>query len=274
VSWINGRLGALFDVLLVPLADVTPWVCLGLFSLVSSVGILLLFKATSDQKAVADVKRRIHACLFEIRLMRDDAGAILRAQAEMLRHQGRYLRLGVLPLVLAALVLVPVIAQLQFRYGYQGLAPGHETIVTVRVKQAGATSRPDARLDAPAGVTVASSAVWLPALRELCWRVRAERPGSYRLTVHIGGETLEKSLVVSNRWERRSPVRLEPGLLGQILYPAEDPLPGQSTVESIAVAYPSGAVPLFGLQAHWLVIFFVLSAVFTLALRSPLRVVL
>jgi hypothetical protein len=276
VTLLNGWLRRIFDAGLRPFAGVDPIVVLAAISLVSSVGVLLLFKATSDQRRLAEVKRAVHACLFEIRLLRDDARAILRAQGEMLRHQLCYLRLGLVPLVLAVAVLLPAIAQLQFHYGYRGIEPGDEALVTVRLRAAAGAGarRPDARLAAPAGLTVTTPAVWLPALRELCWRVRAERPGDYDLGVYVGGETLSKSLHVSSSWVRRSPARVEAGFFNQLLYPAEDPLPDGGPVESIAVDYRDAEVSLLGWRTHWLVVFFALSVVFTFALKSPLRVVL
>ena len=272
MTLVNGWLRPIFDALLFPLRAVPPIAGLVVISLLTSVAALLLFKATSNQAKLAAVKRRITACLFEIRLLRDDARGILRAQGEMLLQQGAYLKFAIVPMVLMLGFLFPAVAHLQFHYGYGGLDQGQETLVKVQLKDA--PRRPEARLEVPSGLAVMTPAVWIPSLRELAWRVRAERRGDYEVRVHVGGETLSKTVRVSSEPGRRSPVRLASGLANQLLYPAEDPLPGNSAVVSIAVGYPTGSVSVFGWQLHWLVVFFALSTVFTLGLRTPLRVVL
>ena len=98
---------------------------------------LLVFKATSNQPKLEAVKRQIHACLFEIRLFRDDVPAILRAQAEILRHNLNYLFLSLVPMLWMLVPLLLVIAQLQFHYGYRGLRPGEDFLVKVRLKDGG-----------------------------------------------------------------------------------------------------------------------------------------
>ena len=277
MTLVNKWLREIFDAL-TPLRPLPPIVALLILSLVTSAGALLLFKATSDQAGLAAVKRRIHACLFEIRLLRDDARGILRAQGEMLLQQAVYLRFAGLPMLLMVALLLPAMAQLQFRYGYRGLDPGQEFIVKVRLRDdwraSSGASRPDARLEVPAGLTVRTPGLWIASLRELAWRVRAERRGGYRLSVRLGGETLQKTVDVSSGPGLRSPVRLAPGLANQILYPAEDPLPEESAATSIAVGYASGSVPVFGWRLHWLVVFLAFSVACTLALRGPMRVVL
>jgi hypothetical protein len=65
---------------------------------------------------------------------------------------------------------------------------------------------------------------------------------------------------------RRSPVRVEAGFLNQLLYPAEEPIPADSPVESIALTYPDNQT-LAGVP-FWLIVFFVLSTAFAFALKK------
>ena len=73
---------------------------------------------------------------------------------------------------------------------------------------------------------------------------------------------------------RRSPVRLEPAFLNQLLYPAEPPLPGDGAVTSISLAYPERDIPVFGLELHWMIVYFALSMIFAFALRKRFNVTL
>jgi uncharacterized membrane protein (DUF106 family) len=285
VSAVNAVLRAVFDAALLPFRSLPPIVGLLVVSLVVAVGMLLVFKVTSNQRKLEAVKRQIHACLFEIRLFRDDVWAILRAQSEILRHNVRYLGLSLVPMLVMLAPLVLVIAQLQFHYGYRGLRPGEEFLVKVHLKDGweasspaapsqGALPRPASTLEAPRGLTVATPAVWIPSERELAWRLRADQWGDYALKLRLGDQEYSKTAQVANGVRRRSPLRVEPTLLNELLYPAEDPLPRESPIVSISVSYPEESVSLLGWHMPWLAAFLVLSIAFAFALRGWLGVTL
>src|SRR5689334_20806394 len=124
MAMLNAALGWLFDVLLRPFAGLPPLAGLAVVSLGTSIAMLLVVRRTSNQAGLDEVKRHIHAALFEIRLFNDDLRAIFRAQMEMLRHNVTYLRLSVVPMLWMIVPFVFVMAQLQFQYGYEGLDVG------------------------------------------------------------------------------------------------------------------------------------------------------
>jgi len=269
---LNSFLCGVFDALLYPFRDLSPIVGLAIISLVTGVAMLLVFKATSDQNALAEVKRQIHAGIFEIRLFSDDPLAILRAQAETLRHSLRYMRLTLAPTLWMIVPLVLAIIQLQHHYGYQGLELGSVAVVEVKLEP-GITDEPGLVLEAPPGLDVETAPLWIPSLNEANWRVRAQRPGDYELLVHVNDAAFTKRVRVSNTIVRRAPVRTSSGLLDQLLYPAEPPI-RDGPVKSISVSYPEADVSLLGWETHWLVVFFILAMVFAFALRRPFGVTL
>jgi hypothetical protein len=186
-------------------------------------------------------------------------------------------------------MLIPfaiVIPQLQFRYGYSGLRPGDTTLLEVTMREGtgsevvgGATTgpgrqKPALRLEAPSGVEVQTDALWIPLENEMVWRIAAREPGSYELRlIDDSGFETTKSMVVSDRVVRRSPIKVSSGdWLGQIAYPAETPVPAKGPIEKIELAYPAAGVNLLGWRTHWLIAFLVLTIVFAFALRGPLGV--
>jgi hypothetical protein len=235
--------------------------------------LLVVVRYTSNQEGITRVKRAIRAGLFEIRLFNDDLRAILRAQGEILRHNLTYLRLSTVPLLWVALPLTIVIGQLQACYGYDGLHPGQTALVKVNVGE-GAGDAPELQLTAPPGVRADTPPVWIPSLRQATWRIAAERPGDYEVTVLVNGAPTTKRVHVGGDVRRRSPYRLERGVVNWVLYPGEPALPSGSPVESVEVTYPARGFPVLGWSAHWLVLFFVLTLVFAFLLRRPFGVVL
>jgi uncharacterized membrane protein (DUF106 family) len=273
VWWVNAALGNVFDGILYPFRTLPPLIGLCAVSLLCAIGMLLAFRATSDQKGIEQVKRRMHACLFEMRLFNDDVVALFRAQAEMLRHNARYLRLSAVPILWVLPPLVLVMAQLQTHYGYRALRPDESALVKVKLAHSPAgQARPQVELRAPADVEVQSPAIWLADIDEVVWRVAIRSEGTYELAIRVQDQTYSKSLSAESGVRRRSPLRTQPDFVDQLLYPAEVPLAQGGPVSSISVNQPTASISIFGWDLPWIVIFFVLTIVFAFALRNPLGV--
>ena len=273
---VNRTLGWIFDLIVLPFRGMPPIVGLAVISLLVSVGMLISFRAISDQDALDAVKRRIHSSVYEIRLYKDDLLTIFAAQFGILRETMTYFRLSMVPMLWIMVPIVIVVIQLQFQYGYEGLEPGQTALVEVELTEEGAnrvgeTDGAGVSLEVPDGVRVETPLVWIPSLREVGWRIAAESPGEYEFVVRIGEETLTKSVRVSGTTVLRSPVRPS-SLLAQLIYPAEAPLPRGSNVEAIRVDYADAEINLFGWHTHWIIAFFILTMVFAFALAKPLGV--
>lgn len=275
MSFINAIMRVVFDVALYPFRELHPLIGLSLVSLIFGVFALLVFKWTSDQDKLDQVKNKIHAGIFEIRLFNDDLRAIFRAMGTILRHNVTYVRLSLIPL----LVMIPpgilVLTQLQFHYGYQGFKPGDETLVKVVMNEEWAEGqRPNAVLKAPAGLRVDAGPVWAPSISELTWNVAAEQWGDYELEFQIEGETVTKTVQVAENIVARRSTLKPTSFLDQLLYPAEPPVPASVPVSYISLSYPHGNVGIDGWESEvtGMLIFLVLSIVFAFALRKPLGV--
>lgn len=273
MTTVNAVLTRLADVVLAPMAALPPLAVVLGAALASALVVLLVMRATSNQAALAGVKRRIHAALLEMRLYNDDLRGLLRAQGEVLRHNLRYVGLSLVPLLITAVPLTLAIAQLQAWYGYRGLAPGEPTSVTA-VVEGELQALPE--LEAPA-VEVQGPARYFPTRHEVVWRVvpRQEGPSVARV-VMSGGTAMEKTLHVAagEVTARRSPSRDRASFVQQLLYPSEAPIPEGAGVASVQIPYPERSLSLLGIEAHWLVVYLVLTVVFVLMLRGPLGVVI
>ncbi len=272
MTFVNSILRRLFDTALSPFSELHPLVGIAVISLIFGVIMLLVFKKTSNQDKLADIKRKIHAGLFEIRLFNDDFRAIMRAQGDILRHNLSYFGLSLVPLAWMIVPLFLVIAQLQFHYGYQGLEPGSPVLLEVEI-ETDSPDRPQIRLEAPEGLKIEAGPMWIPARNEVSWRISALEQGDYELTLTGSGEPVTKSVQVSDHVVRRSPNRVK-GFFNQLLYPAEDPLPDSSPIRAINLSYPEGNAGFEGWESEltWMGLFFILSVVFALILRKPLKV--
>ncbi len=265
MSLLNNLLGGTFDLLLLPFRSLPPMVGLVVVSALCSVGMLLGYRATSNQPAVEAVKRKIAAGLFEIRLYNDDIVAIFRAQGAILRDNLRYLGLNLVPMVFMMAPFVLIVAQLQFHYGYEGLEVDTPVLLQVTLAE-GSTA--DVELDLPDGVRLDAPRVAMPTLPGAAWRLVPEAAGSYEIGIRVGDETLTKTLVADSRVTRRSPNRLAPGFLNQLIYPAEAPLPADSAAIAIELHYQERELSVLGFGMHWLIWFFILTMALAFAMKG------
>jgi uncharacterized membrane protein (DUF106 family) len=269
---INAALRLFFDGLLYPFREMSPMVGIAIVSMVTAIGLLLVFKYTSNQVALEAVKRRIHACLFEIRLFNDDLRFMFRSQGAALRHTASYMRYSFTPMLWTLPPLVLIIAQLQFHYGYEGFAPGDSTTLHVILKESVIPAgKPAIDVAAPAGIQVFDPPVWVPSQREMAWRVDVSALGDHELVISMGGVSVTKAVTASHIITRRSPYRVA-GIIDQLIYPAEPPLPADSPFERITVHYTDATVNLLGWNTHWMIAFFILSIAFAFLLRKPFGV--
>jgi hypothetical protein len=272
MRWLNAALGGLVSAVLYPFRGLPPIVGLTLVALLTSVAILLVFRATSDQKALRRVKNRITAGILEIRLFRDDLRTIFRAQWDILRHSLTYMRLSLVPMLWVIVPIILLMIQLQFHYGYRPLEPGESAIVKVSLADDGRAGDVELMLSTVGPVEVETPLLLLPGEGEADWRIGARGKGAHELRLAAPDVELVKSVAVGAMRGAISPRRPSSGLLDQLLYPVEAPVPGDGPVDSIEVAYEAATVSLLGWETHWMIVFFILTIVFAFALQKPLRV--
>ncbi len=280
MSTINSLLRSIFDLLQAPFAGLPPLVGIVIWSIPVSVFALWVFKKTSNQERIAAVKSKIYACLFEIRLFNDDIRAIIRAQGEILRHVLHYQGLALIPMIFILPPLVLVMVQLHSFYGFSGIEPGGEAMLTAVMdedwRDRWEGERPPMDLDLPDGLRAVTPAIWVPELGEFSWQIAAEDWGDYELELRLGDEVIGKTLTVTDSIVRLSPTRPDRSFFGQLEWPSEPPLVRGGSIKEINLGYPEGTVSLGGWSVQWsyawMVVFFVLTMVIAVALKGPLGV--
>ena len=278
---INSIFGVIVDLALFPFREMSPMIGLTCFSLAAGVGMLYVFKWTSDQKGLEDVKRKMHAGIFEIRLFSDDIRAIFTAQRDIFRYNFVYLRLALAPLLWMIIPFVLMVAQLQLHYGYEGLMVGEPVIVKVAMSgeravynglgAEGGVGSSVVELEVPDGLRLETPRLTIRSLNQAEWRLVADEPGSYELGIRVGDQVYSKSVEVSSQVVKRSPIRTD-RFLDQLLYPGEPGFPPGAAVSAIEVLYPEREVNFFGWDTHWMVPFIIIAIILAFALKKPLRI--
>jgi uncharacterized membrane protein (DUF106 family) len=265
VWYFNLALTRFFDLLAWPFQR---WPAGGLLlvSALTGVAMLLVFKATSNQRAISRTRDLIRAHMLAMRLFKDEARVVVDSQKKVLRTNLTYLRYAVVPIVFIFPIVILIMVQLNLRYGPAPAQPG-EAVVVKAVFDGNLDE--DVTLTAPPGVAVETPALRIPYKREADWRIRPAKAGTYELSVNSKGKAYGKELVVGEAGVSGVSAKRVSGIFSQLMNPGEKPLGGG--LKAIEVRYPERENTLFGFGVHWVITFFVVSLVAAFALKGVLK---
>jgi len=270
---LNSLLTHLFGVLLYPLRSLDPWWSMIFISLLTGLLMLFIFRRTSNQAGIREVKDRIKAHLLEMRLYKDNIRVTLGAQRRIVAANLKYLSYSAKPMLVMIVPLLLILVQMDVWFGRQPLAVGEAAILKVRLSGPATPTKSDMSLEASPSLRIETPPLRLESERETDWRIRPEAAGPARLTVRVGGASYEKSVLAGGGpLTALSPIRVRGGFPEELLHPGEGALPSSGPIRSIEVAYPERRLPLLGLRLHWLVAYLALSIVLGFALKGPFKV--
>jgi uncharacterized membrane protein (DUF106 family) len=250
----------------------SPTVGLWIISALTGVGMLLIWRYTSNQDAIADVRAKISAHLLATRLFKDNLSVTFRAQRQIIWQAIRLLGYSVRPMLIMLVPFVLVMVQIGLRYEFRPIAVGELARVTATLKSGATFTGVESTLKLPEGLRQnANDPCRAVALGTVDWRLSAAKPGHYTLAFGAGDDIVEVPLEIGDGFERLSAVR-GGGFLDRLLYSAEPSIVGSSVFESIKIHYASRSTPIFGWDVHWLITLFVLSIVFALIFKPILKV--
>jgi len=261
-------LSGLMGRILWPFAGHNAMLSLVPLSVLLGMGMLWVFRRTSNQKAIRKVKARIHAHLYEMRLFVDEPLLVWQAQWGLISANVRYVGMMLVPALVMAAPMILIIAQLECFYGHTPLELGQTAIVTVQMKSSGVGLTPALR--APEGIVVETPPVHLDGGRQISWRIRALLPITGDLQFVFPHETLEKSVCAGRGPQYLSDLRVS-SAFDLLWYPGESRLPAGS-VDWIELRYPPATVHALGLDLHWLIWLMVLSIMSAVLLKGLFRV--
>jgi hypothetical protein len=210
---------------------------------------------------------------MEVRIFKDDLQTLLSAQKMILKYNLQYLGFGLKPLLVIFLPVALLLIQLEGWFGQRPLRPGESTLLSVRLSEVAVGLLPEVKIEGDEGLTIESPSLRIPSIREVDWKIRADKPGEHRLSVRLQGRTIPKLLTVSaGELARVSSVKVSSDSWAVALHPGEDPIANCDVVRQIALDYPARSIELFGWKLHWLLVFIVLSTLAGFLFKGLFRV--
>jgi len=277
LDWVTRVMVVLGDAVFAGLSVFSPVVGLWIISALMGVGMLLIWRYTSNQTAIGDARQKIAANLLASRLFKDNLSVTFAAQRQILWQAMRLLGLSVRPMLIMLVPFVLVMVQIGLRYEHRPLRPGEAARLKVTLKKDAAKSAAawkgvGDRVSLPDGIAAdANDPCRVPALRTVDWRLKPSQAGRFSVVLGTGSDTVEMPLVVGDGFERISRLR-GGGFLDRLLYSAEPSIPAGSVFESAEVYYPARSTPLLWWDVHWLITLLILSIVFAFLFKPFIKV--
>ena len=231
---------------------------------------VVVFRYSSDQKAIARAKDQLKAHLLAVRLFQDQLPVVMRAYGRIFGGTARYLRLAFMPFLISILPITFLIIQLDRYLGSTPLNTSQPFLVEAQV--ANADSLNNIEITLPTGLKASAPAVHIPKTQEVVWRLIAERDGQYDIQFATAGQTVSKHVVVSRELARLSPFKLRGQFWERLLSSSESALPDSSSIQSISVNYPNREIHFCWWEWNWIVLFFVVSLAAGFIFKSALGI--
>lgn len=153
-------MNALFDILVKPFSSLSPLWGLMWISAIAGIAMILIFKKTSNQQAIAGLRRKMASRALGMLLYLESPLTVLKLASGLIMDNFIYLWHLLRPMLIIALPFVVTAAQLDARYGKLPPSSDRPSTVTVRWENAipeTAFSAPDAGMIVSPVVTVADS---------------------------------------------------------------------------------------------------------------------
>jgi hypothetical protein len=274
VVWLNAVANGVGRVLLAPIGLLPGWLSATIVGIVTGLAMLVIFKHTSNQRAIKAARDDIKANLLAMKLFKDSVFVTLKAQGRLLYGALRLFVLALVPMAVMAVPVTMLLAQLALWYQARPLQVGEEAVMTVKLGGSAGSAEsawPKVSLKPTAALDVTIGPLRVLSKRELCWNIRARAPGNHHVEFQVEDQAVDKEVAIGNGFMRVSMERPGWSWSDALLNPWERPFEPDSGVQSIAIDYPTRSSWTSGTDS-WVIYWFVVSLVAAFCCRRLLGV--
>lgn len=258
VVWLNQIANRIGGILLAPIQWLPGWLSATFLGLISGLLMLVVFRFTSNQKAIRSIRSQIKANMLALTLFKDDIFVSLRCQSRIFAGAIGLMLHSLIPMAVMVLPVTLLLGQASLWYQARPLQVGEESVVTVQLRGDSKAVLDEIALQENAAIVVVTGPVRIPRENLICWNIRPEEAGEKLLQFEIDGQTYTKELSVGDGFKLTSLRRPPADWKQALLYPAETPFGEDSLVQSIDVVLPARTSFTSG-TGSWVIYWFAIS---------------
>jgi uncharacterized membrane protein (DUF106 family) len=242
-----------------------------IISAVTGLFLLVIFKYTSNQRAIGKIKDDIKAHMLAMKLFKDSISVTLHAEARVFKGAFLLLFHAIGPMLVMILPVSLLLAQMSLWYQPRPLLPGEVAVMTVKLNDNVEGNWPTVNVEPTSAAEVTVGPVRVLSKGEICWEIKALENGEHHITLNVNRHQIEKDLAIGDGFMRVSSTRPALNWANILMNPAEKPFAPDSIVQSITIDYPKRLSKTSGAD-WWLIYFFIASMVFAFISRPFLKV--
>jgi hypothetical protein len=271
IAWMNIPMNAVCNFVLIPIAHLPGWVSNAIYGALAAPVGLLVFKYASDQDAIGRVSDSVKANMLALKLFKDSFAVTMQAQGRLFKAAFLVLYHALRPSLVMLVPFLLLFCQLGLWYQARPLLPGERGQVIMELNGDVDSPMPDVTIASMPSAEVTIAKTTVPSTRRLYWEIEAKEASSENIVFQVGGEKVEKELVIGSSFMPVSPLRPGWNVLDILENPREKPFPPDSVVKSISIKYPDRISKTSGTN-WWMGYFLLVSMVFGLILMPFINV--
>ena len=223
-------------------------------SLILSVLTTLIYKYTTDQALMKQMKEEISALQKEMRELRSNPDQAMSVQKKAMETNMKYMMKSMKPMLITFIPIILIFGWLQSNLAYESIHPGEEFSAIVAFEKDASGIM---RLSDTPGITITGNASKDIADGQSIYTMKAEKPGEYLLDFAFNNRTYTKDVIISSGKKYAEPLKAI----------------GDGAVGSIMISNPELKIlNLFGWKIGWIGTYIIFSIIFSMILRKLLKV--
>lgn len=243
-------------------------------SVLTGIFILLIFRFTSNRDKLDQVKNHIKADILKVWLFNHDFIVVLKTQGALFLDNLRYIRHTFPSFLIMIIPILSVLVVSSAWFDHRPLRPAETILVTLAFRSETSPDIMEIIPQFPESLRATAPPVRVESLRQISYRVQANKTGEHCIKWMVNGKNIEKKITVSNKSVPVFPLSVRSTIKNSFFHFASPSLSPEGPIESINVLYPERTISIWGWNINWLVVFFAGSLITIMVFKNILGIVL
>lgn len=234
-----------------PLLDLPVSWAIAIIALIVSVLVTVIYKYTTNQSLMKDLKNELKAFQKEIKELRSHPEQAMAVQKKSMETNMKYMSHSMKSTLFTLLPVIIIFGWLNANLAFDPILPGQEFTATVTVSR-GVDS---VSLIAPEGLTVEGDTTKIITDSKAVWVLKGDA-GSYLLEFETDSTTISQEVMITKEQAYSMPIKKAKGQIREIVIGNK----------------PKKVLNILGWEIGWLGTYIIFSIIFSMLLRKWMKV--
>jgi uncharacterized membrane protein (DUF106 family) len=249
-------LDPVFDPILQPLINLSPFWAIVILAVIVSLLITLVYKVATDQKKMKDMKGKQKDYQKQMKELRSNPEEMMKVQKEAMKLNMEYMKSSFKPTLITMIPILLIFGWMAGHLSFEPIYPGETYSVSADFLE---EIKGEAELIADEGTELIDLAKQDIIGGKATWKIKSSE-GEHYLTVKVGKDEQSKKVLITKELRTEEAVSIFQ----------------HSDIKQITINYnklrPLGTFEIFGWQPGWLGLYIIFSLIFSMVLRKLLKI--